>query len=147
MNPYFTNAQEKHNISVSASNESEAVREHGPDKRFGYMMRLERQAMGLTQSEMGQLLGISTSYVSSIERGKRGATGTLLKKMHDTFKFSYDYMMGSKTAGFPEPAFSVREEAAPYGDVNLNSLFSACSRQDLDVCYRLCRAYLMTKEN
>ena len=99
------------------------------------------------RTAVGELLGISTSYVSSIERGKRGASGTLLKKMHDTFMFSYDYMLGTSASRMAEGAAVVREDAAPYGDANLSSLLSSCSRQDLDVCFRLCRAYLMSKEN
>ena len=149
MNPNVSNNYAKHNVSVSAQNNSvdpESTSERR-DKRFGYMMRQERQAMGLTQTELGELLGISTSYVSSIERGKRGASGTLLKKMHDTFMFSYDYMLGTSASRMAEGAAVVREDAAPYGDANLSSLLSSCSRQDLDVCFRLCRAYLMSKEN
>lgn len=149
MNPIATNSNEEHNVSVPAQTESaDHVRgNERRDQRFGYMMRRERMTMGLTQSELGELLGISTSYVSSIERGKRGASGSVLKKMHDTFKISYDYMMGSSATGMSEPAFAVREDSAPYGDVGLSSLLASCSRQELDVCYRLCRAYLMSKEN
>lgn len=148
MNPFVTNNYAEHNVSVSAQNGSDdpAGSIERRDKRFGYMMRQERHAMGLTQTELGKLLGISTSYVSSIERGKRGASGAILKKMHDTFKFSYDYMMGSAASGTPEAAFAVHEDVAPYGDANLSSLLASCSHQDLDVCFRLCRAYLMSKE-
>lgn len=149
MNPNLTSDYEEHNVSVSTHNDQadpvgEAERR---DRRFGYMMRRERMAMGLTQSELGELLGISTSYVSSIERGKRGASGTVLKKMHDTFKISYDYMLGSSATAMAEPAFAVHEDAAPYGDAGLTSLLASCSRKELDVCYRLCRAYLMSKES
>ena len=150
MNPNFTsNNYAEHNVSVSAQNDMEdhVGESERCDKRFGYMMRRERIAMGLTQAELGELLGISTSYVSSIERGKRGASSNVLKKMHDTLMISYDYMMGSSAAAMPEPAFAVREEAAPYGDTNLSALLTSCSRQDLDVCYRLCRTYLMSKES
>ncbi len=149
MNPFFTTSYSEHNMSVSAQNDSgklSAIDASIRDKRFGYMMRQERMAMGLTQTELGKLLGISTSYVSSIERGKRGASGAILKKMHDTFKFSYDYMMGSAVGAYPAKASALREEPAPYGDIKLNSLFATCSKQDLDVCYRLCRTYLLSKE-
>ncbi|MBR5349347.1 MAG: helix-turn-helix transcriptional regulator [Lachnospiraceae bacterium] len=149
MNPIITSDNEEHNVSVPAQMESaDHVGEtERRDKRFGYMMRRERMTMGLTQSELGELLGISTSYVSSIERGKRGASGTVLKKMHDAFKISYDYMLGSSAAAVPEPAFAVHEDTAPYGDAGLSALLASCSRQELDVCYRLCRAYLMSKES
>ena len=149
MNPFFSTDTSEHNMSVMAQNgrgKFPSISELNRDKRFGYMMRQERMALGLTQTELGKLLGISTSYVSSIERGKRGASGAILKKMHDTFKFSYDYMMGSAVGASSENAFAVHEEPAPYGDIKLNSLFASCSQQDLDVCYRLCRTYLLSKE-
>lgn len=149
MNPNLTSDYEEHNLSVPAQNGgADLVGEtERRDRRFGYMMRHERMAMGLTQSELGELLGISTSYVSSIERGKRGASGAVLKKMHDTFKISYDYMLGSSASAMAEPAFAVHEDTAPYGGAGLTTLLASCSRQELDVCYRLCRAYLMSKES
>ena len=43
-------------------------------KRFGSVVRSYRRKMGLTQFELGNLVGIHRTYVGAIERGERNLT-------------------------------------------------------------------------
>jgi transcriptional regulator with XRE-family HTH domain len=43
-------------------------------KRFGVVIRSYRRKMGLTQFELGNLVGIHRTYVGAIERGERNLT-------------------------------------------------------------------------
>ena len=56
-----------------------------------YLIRIEK---GLTQGQMAQLLGISTSYVSNWENGYNEITIVLLNRICNVFHVNFDYMMG-----------------------------------------------------
>ena len=43
-------------------------------KRFGFIVKSYRRKMGLTQFELGNLVGIHRTYVGAIERGERNLT-------------------------------------------------------------------------
>jgi transcriptional regulator with XRE-family HTH domain len=43
-------------------------------KVVGREIRTTRQALGLTQAEVGQRLGASASYISAVEAGRRNLT-------------------------------------------------------------------------
>lgn len=44
--------------------------------RLGYLLRKARVELGINQRIMAEDLGISASYLSAIEKGKRSVTGT-----------------------------------------------------------------------
>lgn len=48
---------------------------------FGYVFKSMREELGLTQKAFGELIGISTQFVSNIERGKSLAPIKTLKKL------------------------------------------------------------------
>lgn len=47
---------------------------------IGLRMREKRRALGLTQAELAQAAGVSTSYLNQIENGKRPVAGALLRR-------------------------------------------------------------------
>jgi len=48
--------------------------------------RAAREALGLTQVELGQALGVTGQYVSDIERGQRSPSRTLVMLMERLVK-------------------------------------------------------------
>lgn len=50
-------------------------------RRLGARLRELRDARGLTQEQLGEKAGISWHFVSSIERGRKGATTDTLAKL------------------------------------------------------------------
>jgi transcriptional regulator with XRE-family HTH domain len=48
-------------------------REKKPDirERFGFAVRMQREALDLTQEELAEKAGIHRTYLADIERGKR----------------------------------------------------------------------------
>ncbi len=109
---------------------------------LGALVRSERHALGLTQTELGTLLGISPSYVSSLERNLRTPSSGLLQKLHTILHISYDYLFDRA----PYQVSLLRESPSPY-EVRMQSLFVNTSPADQEICYRLCQAYLLTRQH
>lgn len=110
----------------------------------GKKLRMERLRRGLTQTDMGELLGLSTSYISSLERGKRRLSWNVSRKLNQCFGMSYDYMME------PSPDDPV---LYPYSDLLADSgsaelehrfhvLIGTCSDLELRSCYLMCKNYI-----
>jgi transcriptional regulator with XRE-family HTH domain len=59
--------------------------ESGGRTRFGAELRAQRVARGWTQVELGKKLGYSSSFVSDIERGDRGASQDFATRADETF--------------------------------------------------------------
>lgn len=49
---------------------------------------------GLSQTQLGCILGISKPAISDIERGRRGTTIEKLVEIADCFNISLDYLVG-----------------------------------------------------
>lgn len=54
--------------------------------RFGAELRAQRGARGLTQVELGRLIGYSGSFISDLERGDRGASDDFADRCDVVFK-------------------------------------------------------------
>ncbi len=53
-----------------------------------------RKAAGLSQKELGEVLGLSQNAISSIESGSRGTTIEKLVLLAEFFHVSTDYLLG-----------------------------------------------------
>ena len=108
---------------------------------LGVLIRAERHALGLTQTELSRLLGISPSYVSSLERNLRHPSAGLLRKIHETLHISYDYLFDMP----PFQAALLREAPASY-ETRFHSLLSTTGPMEQEICYRLCQAFLLAQQ-
>ena len=61
---------------------------------FGSILRNIRQEKGLSQSELGSLVGISKAVISKYENSISYPSYDVLIKMAKTFKVSTDYLLG-----------------------------------------------------
>lgn len=107
----------------------------------GQKIRTERLRRGLTQSDMGEMLGLSTSYISSLERGQRRISWNVGRKLHQCFGISCDYMMegGSNISSF-ENTLRESEEAELFHRFKV--LLGTCTDQELFICYQMCRCFI-----
>jgi len=71
------------------------------DKRplkLGEKIRLVREEKGLKLEEAAQKIGISTSYLSEIERGNVNPSIEILKEIANTFEVSLNIFLGKETS-------------------------------------------------
>jgi len=62
----------------------------------GKRLRELRKKKGLNQSEVGEIIGLSYSAISSIEQDRSEITSGALKKIADFFEVSADYLLTGK---------------------------------------------------
>lgn len=60
----------------------------------GDILKELRQSKGLTQQELGDLVGISASNVRMIEKNQRNGSLDVVSKLADYFNVSIDYLEG-----------------------------------------------------
>ena len=53
-----------------------------------------RKAAGLSQAELGKVLGLSQKAISTLESGQRGTTIEKLVLLAEYFRVSTDYLLG-----------------------------------------------------
>ena len=53
-----------------------------------------RKAVGLSQAELGKVLGLSQKAISTLESGQRGTTIEKLVLLAEYFHVSTDYLLG-----------------------------------------------------
>lgn len=63
-------------------------------KQIGSRIRILRNSKGLTQGELGKLLGVSPSTVGMYEQGRRQPDGEMLVKLCEVFSVSTDSLLG-----------------------------------------------------
>ena len=63
-------------------------------KIFGQRLFLLRKKKGVTQTDIGNLLGITQTQVGDMERGNSATTMARLYLLCDYFNVSADYLLG-----------------------------------------------------
>ena len=61
---------------------------------FGERVKTLRIKKNIKQSELGEIVGLTYTAVSDIERGRRTTTLEKLDALADYFEVSVDYLMG-----------------------------------------------------
>ncbi|MCQ1530669.1 helix-turn-helix domain-containing protein [Lutispora saccharofermentans] len=61
---------------------------------FGERVKALRIKKNIKQSELGEIVGLTYTAVSDIERGRRTTTLEKLEALADYFDVSVDYLMG-----------------------------------------------------
>ncbi|MBX3101542.1 MAG: helix-turn-helix transcriptional regulator [Bacteroidetes bacterium] len=73
----------------------------GPPER----LRAIRMSKGLTQQEMADSLGVTLSFYSFIEQGRRGFSKRILHQLKEVYDISSDYLLHG--VGTPRPVMYV----------------------------------------
>ena len=74
-------------------------------------IRKHRMDRGLSQQELGELLGISSAAVSKWERGQSAPDVDMLARLADAFGISMDELCGHEPPPTPESNFAVMTRA------------------------------------
>ena len=61
---------------------------------FAERVRTLRKKKNIKQSELGEIVGLTYTAISDIERGRRTTTMEKLDALADYFEVSVDYLMG-----------------------------------------------------
>ncbi len=62
-------------------------------KRFGEKLRTLRQRDGLTLRQLGDMLGVSNTFVLSIEQGKKVPNAAMILKIAEVFDVTPNQLM------------------------------------------------------
>lgn len=63
---------------------------------LGQRIRKRREALNITQQELGQALGVTPQHISVVEKGKRAPSLNFLAKLADHLGVSIDYLVSGK---------------------------------------------------
>ena len=66
---------------------------------FGGILRELREKKGLTQAELGVILGVAGSTVSKYEKSPHPPDGSMIRNISDKMGVSCDYLLGREPAG------------------------------------------------
>ena len=114
------------------------------DEAVGMRIREARKSMFMTQGELANHLGVSTSYVSCLESGKRPLTHNITMTLLRCLNVSYDYLVLGKYPTDMGFISSVCEASAYDSRLKLERLLEQCTKSEYEMCYKLCSAYLET---
>lgn len=89
-------------------------------REIGERVRQARQARGLSQADLAELLNVSDGYISKVELGKNAMTVTVLVKLSDALNVSADWLLRNKT-----------REAQEYTIAELEEVFTDCEPSEL----------------
>ena len=78
---------------------------------FGTRMRERREALGLKQSELGELLGITGSAIGNYEKGVSSPKADILYRIFDVLRCDANYLFQDEMQVLREDKFSVTEIA------------------------------------
>lgn len=70
---------------------------------MGMRIQQTRKSIGLTQMQFSEQIGVSTQYISDLERGVVGCSTTTLIKICDTLAVSADYILRGQEPFSPKP--------------------------------------------
>ena len=65
-------------------------------KEIGVRIRALRQAAGITQEKLAELVDLSTPYISHIENGKKRASVDTLLHISDALNTTFDFLLCGK---------------------------------------------------
>lgn len=69
---------------------------------MGKRVRKQRQLIGLTQQELAERIGVSTSFVGQVERGTRKASLETLVALSNALGVGVDYLLAGSLQSSPD---------------------------------------------
>ena len=69
---------------------------------MGKRVRKQRQLIGLTQQELAERIGVSTSFVGHVERGTREASLETLVALSNALGVGVDYLLAGSLQSSPD---------------------------------------------
>lgn len=79
-------------------------------KSLGNRIRTERKRLNLTQEQLAECIGVSSTYVGLIERGERSVTLEILILIANTLHVSIDYLLMDSVEVSSDSNFSLMKK-------------------------------------
>lgn len=117
------------------------------DQAIGRRIRESRKSLHMTQEELAQQLGVSTSYISFLECGKRPLTHQITLPLIRCLNISYNYLIMGEACAGTDFVSSVCEASSYNERLKLEHLLENCTKAEYEMCYQLCSAYLQTSRS
>jgi transcriptional regulator with XRE-family HTH domain len=117
------------------------------DLAIGRRIHSCRESAHMTQKELADRLGVSTSYISCLESGRRPLTHKIALSLIRILNVSYDYLILGQTAPGINLPGSVCETASYNERLKFEHLLENCTKAEYEMCYQLCNAYLNTSRS
>jgi transcriptional regulator with XRE-family HTH domain len=140
-----------HHLMLDIHNADHSYRTPDPcaasDLAIGRRIRSCRKDLKLTQGELAERLGVSTSYISCLESGRRPLTHQITLPLVRCLNVSYDYLILGQTASGISLPGSVCETASYNERLKFEQLLENCTKAEYEMCYQLCNAYLQTSRS
>lgn len=76
-------------------------------KALGKRIRTERQQMHLSQEQLAEIIGVSSTYVGFIERGERSVTLEKIIQIANALHVSVDYLLTDSVEASADNNFSL----------------------------------------
>lgn len=90
----------------------------------GERLKEIREYLGYTREDFAEKLGISISFLSKIENGKKEFSVKTLIKLNEISKFSTDYILFGNTEDFSSAVIkNVVSELSTMSDSNINKFY------------------------
>jgi transcriptional regulator with XRE-family HTH domain len=102
------------------------------NKTTGSRVKSLRLDKGLSQGEMGKLLGLDQGTVSKMERGENEPTAKTLRLLREIFDVTTDWILTGEGTKHPLPLDTEEEIKEIIDDLNTNELFKI---RVLSFCY------------
>jgi len=102
------------------------------NKTTGNRVKSLRLDKGLSQGEMGKLLGLDQGTVSKMERGENEPTAKTLRLLREIFDVTTDWILTGEGTKHPLPLDTEEEIKEIIDDLNTNELFKI---RVLSFCY------------
>ena len=104
------------------------------DLAMGHNIRIERVARKLSIQELADAIGLSATYLCTIEKGQRGATAVTLVMLSEAFGIPCDSLIASPRAGGRSP-YDDRETATDYYLKKLQTMASGLTESEFEFIF------------
>ncbi|NSW81685.1 MAG: helix-turn-helix transcriptional regulator [Syntrophothermus sp.] len=114
-------------------------------KALGRRIREQRQKLGLSRSQLAEIIGVSDYYVGQLERGERVMSLAVFMKVVFCLRVSPDYLL---TGAQNDDILSVSDPghthyfASSKPDPELTELLARCSSQELELIKEIVKLLL-----
>ena len=99
---------------------------------LGTRIKELRDKKGLTQAQLGELLGVVKTTISQYESGDRTPDAAKLEKLADIFDTSVDYLLGREDKSANVPEKDLPQTVAPYLPEGFSELSDEAKKEVLD---------------
>jgi len=109
----------------------------------GLRIRRERLLWGMTQEELSSALGISSNYLSQIERGNRDLSRNIEDRLCDLFRLDHNELHSVNEISRSDRLAESNMFMPHLQSEEIQRLLDSCSPEELQLCGQMLRSMLL----